>query len=766
LALITFTSLITATLIDYNLKLKLVADIDKQEIAHVLSIIFVISTSCILVVQFFLLDYLFRVLGSKKFIIIYPIAILTATLVTVSHFNFYSMAVLFIINDVFAYTTSSLSRNLYLDILPPAVRLLDRLKLNGTITPLAMICSSLIVLCITYATHKSLLVLLLIILICLYSLYLAKILIKQYRIQLSQSVYLRRFNRDLITMSPVDNKDMEDSIKQALNYPDQEAVLFGLQLLSNYNSLNLPDSLTGLLTGDNPVIVREVARILAGRRNQQQFKKAGQIAFLKSQDAETRWYLALYLIESDQEYFLFDTINGAINNTEVSLAIWCLINIKQGDLEQQIRAQQSLLQMLHSQNIEQMKWFLYVLNEITILPKEKYLIQFINQDSCTLQIIALQQVGLNPSDHLLAFMVDHLGEANISSVLNSCFIKIGDRVIEPVENKFKTATAYIIKMSCIRTLSSLVGSKSEICLMNLLSTSQDVVIKTVIAKYIAYRGVKIKISQELINFLIEKMKVEVEFYSQLSEQLARYKDPLIQAEINSRRLFIKKRVLYYTAAVIGSIDILNSIPLLTSFHPDKNQQAIALELIDSSIENRKIALFLMALFLDKKIKDFTTNQPMDDPWLSKYIQDIESKKMDLIYMLTRLRKIDLFKNLAAETLQVLAECCSSRDVANGEIIFNEGDEGDGLYIIDSGEVSVTKNGVLISKLSEGAYFGELALLADVPRFATITALSEGVLFFINKQDFDKITDEIPEIMKSINKQVIKYLIANAEQEGI
>ncbi|MCL9684749.1 cyclic nucleotide-binding domain-containing protein [Legionella maioricensis] len=766
LALITFTSLIVATLIDYNLKLELVADIDKEKIAHILSIIFVISTTCILIVQFFLLDYFFRVLGSKKIIIIYPIAILIAALVTVFHFNFISMAVLFIINDVFAYTTSSLSRNLYLNVLPQAMRLLDRLKLNGTITPLAMMSSSLIVFCITYLRHKSMLALVLVILICIYSLFLARILINQYRIQLSQSVYLRRFNRDLINMSPVDNKDMDDSIKQALNYPDPEAVLFGLQLLSNYNSLNLPDSLIDLLTGDNPAIVREVARILASRRNQQQFKKAGQIAFLKSQDEETKWYLALYLIESDDEYFLFDTMNKAINNTGVSLAIWCLINVKQGDLEQQIRALHSLLQMLHSQDIEQKKWFLYVLNEITMLQKEKYLIQFINQDSSTLQILALQQVGPNPSDNLLAFMVDHLGEPNISYVLNACFIEIGDRVIDPIESKFKKATAYTIKMSCVRALSSLTGSKAEICLMNLLSTSQDVVINTVIAKYIAYRGVKIKISQELINFLIEKMKIEVEFYSQLSAQLSRYKNPLIQEEINSRRLFIKKRVLYYTAAVIGSLDILNSIPLLTSFRPDKNQQAIALELIDSTIENRKIVLFLMALFLEDKRKDFTTNLPMDDPWLSKYIQDIESKNMDLIYMLTRLRKIDLFKNLAAETLQVLAECCSSKDMASGEIIFNEGDAGDGLYIIDSGEVSVTKNGVLISKLSEGAYFGELALLADIPRFATITALSEGGLFFINKQDFDKITDEIPEIMKSINKQVINYLIANAEQEGI
>lgn len=136
-----------------------------------------------------------------------------------------------------------------------------------------------------------------------------------------------------------------------------------------------------------------------------------------------------------------------------------------------------------------------------------------------------------------------------------------------------------------------------------------------------------------------------------------------------------------------------------------------------------------------------------------------------IYTITRLKKINLFKNLAIETLQVLAECCISRDMADGEIIFNEGDEGDGLYIIDSGRVAITKNGTLIRELSETDYFGELALLADIPRFATATAIAEGALFYIDKQDFDKVTDEIPEIMKNINKQVITYLIENATNKG-
>lgn len=762
LALMSIASIVTSTLIDYNLKLELVAELDKQKIAHAINIIFVISTTGILLVQFFLLDRLLHIFGSKKIIIIYPLVILITALIALFRFNFISMALLFIINEIFGNTTLSLSRNLYLNILPQAIRSLERMKLGGTIIPLGVILASGIVLGITYTNFKASLSLVLITVCTVLSLYLAKILIKKYRQQLTQSLYLRRFNNDLINMNQVEDQDIEYLLKQALNYPAPEAILFGLQLLANNKSLRLPSSLGSLVTGENPIVVKEVARILADRKSQRQFVNDALLALAQSNEEETQWYLTLYLIDSHSDALLSQVPDLLKRKTSASLAIVCLIYLKEGDLDQQLTAMHSLQNMFHSQDIEKKKWFLYILNEIPMVHKEKYLTQFIDQDNPSLQILALQQVGTHPCTHLMDSLISHLGESRISPALNACLIEIGEKVIERLIDKLMSTSTYPIKMSCIRTLSLLSGKKSELSLMNVLSNSHDVVMKTAIAKYIAYRGVKCKVSAALNDFLIDMIKKEVDLFFYLTAQIDHYKSELIQDEIKSRLQFIKMRVLYYTTAVIGSLDILNSVSLLTSFHPDKNQQAIALELIDTTSENREISSLLMALFIDSQLKDYGISQPMDDPWLNQFIQDIESNTMDSIYTLTKLRKINLFKDLAAETLQVLAECCYSRDMASGEIIFSEGDSGDGIYIIDSGEVTVTKKGIAIANLTEGAYFGELALLADIPRFATVTSSSEGVLFYIDKQDFDRITDEIPEIMKSINKQVIKYLTTNAD----
>src|SRR4029077_2058371 len=120
------------------------------------------------------------------------------------------------------------------------------------------------------------------------------------------------------------------------------------------------------------------------------------------------------------------------------------------------------------------------------------------------------------------------------------------------------------------------------------------------------------------------------------------------------------------------------------------QQSIALELIDAASKNREIPTLILDMFREIHTKHLPSNVLINDHWLNNYIHKIESNEMDSIYTLMKLRKVELFKNLPAETLQVLSGCCLSKDMVKGEIIFNEGEQGDGMYIIDSGEVIVTK----------------------------------------------------------------------------
>ena len=63
------------------------------------------------------------------------------------------------------------------------------------------------------------------------------------------------------------------------------------------------------------------------------------------------------------------------------------------------------------------------------------------------------------------------------------------------------------------------------------------------------------------------------------------------------------------------------------------------------------------------------------------------------------------------------------DAASGDVIIQQGDEGDNFYIIDQGSVDIYVHGTKVVTLTEGASFGELALIYGTPRAATVEAVS-------------------------------------------
>uniref|UniRef100_A0A7S2R3M6 cGMP-dependent protein kinase n=1 Tax=Rhizochromulina marina TaxID=1034831 RepID=A0A7S2R3M6_9STRA len=95
----------------------------------------------------------------------------------------------------------------------------------------------------------------------------------------------------------------------------------------------------------------------------------------------------------------------------------------------------------------------------------------------------------------------------------------------------------------------------------------------------------------------------------------------------------------------------------------------------------------------------------------------------------------LLTKLAEEEIQVFVDYAERKDVAAGEIVINEGEKGDSFYIVQTGSFTFSKDGQELEMNTPKSSFGELALLFNAPRAATVTAVEDGILWFIDRSTF-------------------------------
>ncbi len=115
--------------------------------------------------------------------------------------------------------------------------------------------------------------------------------------------------------------------------------------------------------------------------------------------------------------------------------------------------------------------------------------------------------------------------------------------------------------------------------------------------------------------------------------------------------------------------------------------------------------------------------------------------MDLEFFL---EKVPLFSSIPAGQIQKLASCFQFLSFKKNEVIFKQGNLSDGMYIIRSGAVIVSskkKDSCFQSELKRGDFFGEMALLSDLPRNATVVTSLDTTVFKLKKKDFDHLLSQ-------------------------
>lgn len=132
-----------------------------------------------------------------------------------------------------------------------------------------------------------------------------------------------------------------------------------------------------------------------------------------------------------------------------------------------------------------------------------------------------------------------------------------------------------------------------------------------------------------------------------------------------------------------------------------------------------------------------------------------------------LRNIPLFAKLEPSKLKLLAFTSERITYEAGQVLFHQGDVGDAAYIIVEGSASVLvetgEGDIEVAKLGRNDFVGEIAILCDVPRTATVKATAQTVTLRITKDLFFRLVAEFPQMSVEIMRELASRLEHTTQQ---
>ena len=129
-----------------------------------------------------------------------------------------------------------------------------------------------------------------------------------------------------------------------------------------------------------------------------------------------------------------------------------------------------------------------------------------------------------------------------------------------------------------------------------------------------------------------------------------------------------------------------------------------------------------------------------------------------------LRRAPLFATLSKEELQELAKMSEDLDVAEGKVLCREGEPAREFFVIVEGEVDVSREGRHLRTLSGGDFFGEIALIEDIPRTATVTATKPLRFFVLTRQAFWGIVERNPELERKVLRALARRVLTTTSDD--
>jgi len=125
--------------------------------------------------------------------------------------------------------------------------------------------------------------------------------------------------------------------------------------------------------------------------------------------------------------------------------------------------------------------------------------------------------------------------------------------------------------------------------------------------------------------------------------------------------------------------------------------------------------------------------------------------------MTLLGTVPLFASLGKKHIETLAKTAADMTYKPGAVIVPEGEKGIGFFLVAEGEVVVEKAGKKVATLGAGQFFGEMALVDQQPRTATVKAVSQTRCLVLSPWEFWGSVGDDPEALRTLLRETVRRL---------
>ncbi|MCP4699634.1 MAG: cyclic nucleotide-binding domain-containing protein [Gammaproteobacteria bacterium] len=766
IALTTFFLMVIETFSDYLLKLELAATFsDKEDIGMFMGPFYGIASVVMLSLQLVGTQYLLRFAGVVGLLTIIPWYCGISGLGLILYPGLMAAAILRMGQTAFRFSFYSIGREIGMQPLPAQVRRAG--KMFGTALGYLGAGVAAAILWLFAGKFGPATVPAFIILVCIIWIITAIRINKTYQATLAEAIKIKRFNvTDNEALLEGQNDNVLNVIAFALKEKDPDSVRFGFALLEKYRINQLPEEAMPHINSEY-VEIRADFVDAASRLKSRHTVPILLKRLAAEQDGLVIWRLLKGLSVLDP-CAITEQAKELLTSTDPLKRAGAVVALfADNTLDNAELANNTLKAMIVSSNPMMRKGAAYAISALSNNRFQKELSVLLQDTEEVVSIAAIWAVSDRRCVNLCAVLTARLGTGKVSRYAIHTLINIGAPAVPHLAKVIKTGGPNAVR-AAIRGLTSIPGESADLAIVE-AAKSYNVMIRTKLAK-----GCSLRLKHRSnSDFLVRQARefVDEEVHSIRILKTAKNAVSLSEcakAEIAHRQKLAEARLLYWFDVVTQSVELSGIIPsLLQEGSSPKivSRHAAALEFLEIQTNDNSLKKAI-AVFEEPADPNGAENaasklRDLHDTWLTRVLDAGDSEtsrgKMDITTQVMLLRKARLFRDLPGEILLTIAETCQDREMVKGEKLFVRGDASDGMYVIASGEVDISRDGQVIAGLHIHDFFGEIGLFDDSPRSADAVAKTDGMLLFLEKAVFDSITEDLPEILRTLVRIVIGYL---------